>query len=109
MEERGQSLRKGFRTLATVRVAQHVFQVRTLEINPSGIALAVAANPPVGMLLELDLSIPVRGGPARVHAKGQVTHSVLSSAEGGFRVGVKFVALDEAARNAIDTYLHPAG
>lgn len=104
-EERRQDPRKTLRTPATVRVAGQSFQVRTLDVSVSGVAIVAAVNPPAGMSLEVEFLLPGRNGVSRVSARAQVMHSVLCGAENGFRVGVTFSALDETSRRAIDVYV----
>ena len=104
-DERRQDPRKTLRTLATVRVGRQAFQVRTLDISASGVAIVAAVNPPAGMQLELEFLVPGRKGVVPVRVRGQVMHSVLCGAENGFRVGVAFRELDAAGRRAIEAYL----
>lgn len=104
-DERRQEPRKTLRTPATVRVAGQAIQVRTLDVSVSGVAIVAAVNPPAGMQLELEFLVPGRQGVVPIRVHGQVMHSVLCGAENGFRVGVVFRNLDEAARRAIEAYV----
>lgn len=104
-DDRRQEARKPLRTPATVRAGGKAFQVRTLDVSVSGVAIVAAVNPPVGMPLEVEFLVPGRSGVTRICLRGQVMHSVLCGAENGFRVGVGFNAPDEASRRAIEAYV----
>lgn len=105
MSERRSFLRKSLRTIATVHVAGQTVRVRTLDVSVSGMAIVAAVNPPPGMSFDIEFELLVGGRGATVRAKAQVMHSVLSSADSGFRIGLNFLSIEPASVTAIEQYL----
>lgn len=105
MSERRGSLRKSLRTIATVHVAGQTVRVRTMDISVGGMAIVAAVNPPPGMTFELEFDLLIGSRVVTIRAKAQVMHSVLSSAESGFRIGLSFLSIDPASVSAIEQYL----
>jgi c-di-GMP-binding flagellar brake protein YcgR len=80
--------------------------LRTTDISVGGIGLVAAANPPAGLVAELRLPLPQRGGGLQVFSvKVRVQHSVFSARENGFRIGMAFVQPSDALVVAVGEYL----
>ena len=99
--------RKPLRTNATVIVGQaQAFEVRTIDVSPGGMGFVAQANPRPGMVLAIRFLIPIRPvGQAPFEAKARVVHSVYSSAEAGFKVGLSFIEVGPEANAALMRFL----
>lgn len=101
-EERRKTERKQLRTQATVVLGAQAFPVHTIDVSPGGMGIVAQANPPSGLGVVIRFTLPMRpAGRAPVEAKARVVHSVYSSAEGGFKIGLSFVDLPADSAAAI--------
>lgn len=66
---------------------------RSLNISSTGMAVIADAPIASNTTLALRCLLPLAGAMHEFVAQAQVMHSVFSSAEGGFIVGVRFLAL----------------
>lgn len=107
-DNRRASQRYPLRTQAFVEIpGQPPFAVRTLDISSGGMAIVAAANPRRGTTFNIRLTIPVEPtGSVSFVTTAQVVHSVLSSAEDGFKVGLAFTKLEPASAEAIMQYIN---
>lgn len=81
-------------------------EVRTLDISAGGLAVVAPANPPVGMACTIRLTIPTRNGSAEViEPRVKVMQSLWSTADEGFKVGLRFQELSSAHARLIRDYL----
>ena len=106
-EDRRKTERKSLRTRATVILGQtQAFEVRTLDVSAGGMAIVAQANPPPGVVLGIRFMFPLKpSGYAPFEARARVVHSVFSSAESGFKVGLSFIDLPSDAAATIAKYL----
>lgn len=106
-EERRKTERKSLRTRATVILGQtQAFEVRTLDLSMGGMAIVAQANPKPGMELVIRFMVPLKPvGYTAFEARARVVHSVFSSSESGFKVGLSFIGLSAAASSAVHGYL----
>lgn len=102
-DNRRRSDRKVLRTQAYVSLPGHPpFTVRTLDISSGGMAIVASANPKPGTSFTIQFTIPVKPkGGAPFTATAKVVHSVFSSGEDGFKVGLAFTNLDPPSASAI--------
>ena len=107
-EERRKTERKSLRTRATVILGQaQAFEVRTLDISAGGMGIVAQANPPPGVVLTVRFMFPLKpSGYAPFEARARVVHSVFSSVESGFKVGLSFIDLPAGAAATISKYLN---
>jgi c-di-GMP-binding flagellar brake protein YcgR len=105
--ERRQYVRRPFRGLAyLVFPGAESIEVRTFDLSVGGVGIIVPTNPPHLATCVIRLSIPVNGAARKsFEAKTQVVHSLLSSSERGFKVGLRFMGLDAAMATAIIRYV----
>ena len=74
-------------------------EARTLAIGRGGMANVAGINPPAGSTFTVRVTPPIHPkGHAPFEAQVRVADCVLDGAEGGFRLGVEFQALDALAR-----------
>lgn len=94
--------RRTLRTWADiVLAANRTLRARTVEFTSKGLAIVASSNLPAKTPLEVNCVIPMRNGKfASFNAKGHVTHSIYSSQDNGFRIGIAF---DEVPRNSAVT------
>jgi len=106
-EERRKTERKSLRTSATVILGQaQAFEVRALDLSIGGMAIVAQANPKPGMVLAIRFMLPLKPvGYTLFEAQARVVHSVFSSAESGFKVGLSFIGLSAEASAAVRAYL----
>ncbi len=98
--------RKPLRANAALVIASRAFEVRTLDISKSGIGIATSINPRTGQTLSLLLAPPdMPRGLARIAMPVVVVNSILTSAEGEFKVGLKFGQLSRDAVDVVRMYL----
>jgi c-di-GMP-binding flagellar brake protein YcgR len=80
--------------------------VRTLDISAGGMGVVATINPEGGVRCTIGLAAPAQPrGPIAVEIAAVVVHSIFSSREDGFKVGLQFEELTEAAADAINRYL----
>lgn len=92
---------------ATVSLAgQQRFAVRTLDVGPGGLGIVAAANPKPGTGFEVEFVLPGKSrSPVPVKTSVRVIHSVFSSAEDGFKIGLSFVRLPPEVAQAISAFM----
>lgn len=85
----------------------HSLDVRIIDISEGGLGLVSQRPLPLGSHFVLRWALPdADGEPQAVQATACVTHSVLSGALAGFRVGVRFVQVDGPVSRLIRQYVH---
>ena len=100
--------RKILRANAELVTPDRKLEVRTLDISTSAIGNPASVNPRVGQTFPLLLAPPdAPRGTARVEMSVSVVHSILTSAEGEFKVGLRFGQLSPAAIDLVRKYLLP--
>lgn len=81
-------------------------EARTLDIGKGGMGIVTSINPPVGSQFGVRMTLPVHPkGNALFEAQVRVANCVLDGAEGGFRLGLEFLALPPAAKSVLDRVL----
>ena len=104
--ERRADPRKALRANAELLVEGRRLEVRTMDISTSGLGIAASFNPRVDQTFSIFLA-PADSprGTVRIEMPVTVVHSILTQAEGGFKVGLRFGQLSPAARDAVKKYL----
>jgi PilZ domain len=98
--------RRTLRTTAAVLFGAQSLEVRTLDVSESGLAISAAVNPHAGTRFRIAFSLPRRPqGYTEISAEVEVISSVLSNSDDGFRIGLRFLALGAAMRDAIVQYV----
>lgn len=97
MDERRHEGRKRIHLAAGVTVQGMELQAETLDVSSQGVSVRMFRNLPVGATCQLEIRWTGGGHTEFIQAQGRVVHSILSS-EGGFRVGMQFVQIDESSR-----------
>ncbi len=104
--DRRVDVRKALRANAELLIAGQLVTVRTLDISISGLGVASAINPRPGQSLSLFIAPPSAScGPARLEMPVTVVHSILTRAEGEFKVGLQFGQLSATATEIVRKYL----
>jgi PilZ domain len=86
---------------------QPALEVRTSDISLGGLGIVAGANPPPNLICRLSVPLPLTiGGARRIDVVGKVAHSVFSSRDGGFKIGLVFQNPSADALSAITDYLH---
>lgn len=84
----------------------HTFEVRTIDLSAGGMGIVASANPRPGTVLSIRFAVPLGSrGQAMFESKARVVHSVFSSAESGFKVGLSFVELPPTSAAVAIQYL----
>ncbi len=78
---------------------------RGRDLSLSGIGLMSQRSLATGSRLDLVISLILDSGVVAVRAQGEVRHCVLVASVGLYRVGVRFVALEESSKKLIETYV----
>lgn len=93
--------------MGTAFVSGMTVPVRLDDISEGGMAIITAANPPPGLLMDVEFPLPIKAlGTVRpVRVKAKVMHSVCSRNVDGFKVGLSFVNLDPTTRSVIADFL----
>ncbi len=80
--------------------------VRTLDISLGGMGVVAPVNLRSGITLTVQFTLPARSkGMTPVQARVQVTHSILGRDEGGFKIGLRFLGVDNNTTAAIREFL----
>ena len=83
--------------------------MRTTDISVSGVGLLSATAPPDGLRVVLRIPMPNRRAPTTpptvFDVQAQVRHSVFSSREDAYRVGMQFLQPSDPLLVAIGTYI----
>lgn len=105
--ERRAHPRHPLRTSATIVLADgRMVDARTLDIGKGGTGVVAGINPPLGSSFGLRMSLPVHPkGNALFEAQVRVANCVLDGVEGGFRLGLEFLALTPQARSVLERAL----
>ncbi len=98
--------RKKFRSTAQLLLLGRKFDVRTLDISVSGVGIICSTNPAAKTPCSIRLSLPMKSSGLRLlELQAMVVHSVFSSANDGFSVGLLFVAPSAEATDVISGYM----
>ena len=104
--ERRVEPRRALRVNAELRHAEQRIGVRTLDISMSGIGISASINPRIGQTFLLILAEPsAPRGPVRIEMPVTVAHSILTAAEGEFKIGLRFEQLSRSSIEVVKTYL----
>ena len=83
--------------------------MRTTDISLSGIGLLASANPPMGLRVGLRLKLAnprsASAPPTLFELQAVVRHSVFSSSEGAYRIGMQFVQPSDKLLVTIGNYI----
>ncbi|MFY7855817.1 MAG: PilZ domain-containing protein [Rubrivivax sp.] len=106
--ERRREERRALRVPARVSLGPgQVFEVRTLDVSPSGLGIVASANPRPGLTFKIEFVLPMRpSGALNVEATAKVMHSVLARDQGGFKIGLQFASLSPGAEAAIQKFVN---
>jgi hypothetical protein len=81
-------------------------EVRLHDLRMDGVAVVAPVNLRQAFLCEVKFRLPwSRGGHGAVAARAKVAHSILSSRQGGFLIGLDFIDIDEGSLGAISRYM----
>jgi len=81
-------------------------EVRTFDISAGGMGILVDVNPPRGATFSIRVSLPLKiRGYDTFESRVQVMQSVYGSAEGHFKVGLRFIDLEASAVVAIAGFM----
>lgn len=73
-----------------------------LDISAGGAGILAPANPQRGTQFTLRVGLPKRPmGSTLIEVPVEVTHSIFSSSENGFKIGLRFTRLEPSAASAI--------
>lgn len=105
--ERRVHLRRVLRNNALLLLpGDKTLEVRTVDISAGGMGILVDVNPPQGATFSIRVSLPLKSKGYKVfETRVQVMHSVYGSAEGYFKVGLRFIDLDAGTVAAISSYM----
>lgn len=85
------------------------FPVHIIDVSLSGIRVVAPINPREGTVFLLRMRLPTRpAGSLPVETRVQVAFSILTGSEDGFTLGLSFLELPPAAKQAIRDYLPPS-
>ena len=104
MQEQRQTVRVDVNVGVSFRVdAQEVIQkaLASRALNTEGIQLLVPDRIPLKEQVELDIHLPNQQSPIKVSGEVAWTEHLGDVYEGFWRIGVRFIGLDESARQAI--------
>lgn len=83
-------------------------EVRTFDISEGGLGIVADVSPTIGMSFGIKVRVPAgAAGLTGLDTTVTVVRSVLAGDEGGFKVGLKFVALDRSHLTTIKRFLNP--
>lgn len=85
-------------------------EVRLHDLRMDGVAVVAPLNLRQALVCEVKFRLPwSRGGDGAVAvavaARAKVAHSILSSRQGGFLIGLDFLDIDEGSLGAISRYM----
>lgn len=104
--ERRSAFRKLVRLTAVLEVEGAApLAVRTVEVSEEGVALSSPLNIRPGGPCVVRMALPARPPQPMLAVQGRVTYSVLSQRDGGFRVGVHFLALPRSAQERLQAFM----
>lgn len=95
--------RHPFRTAATLTLDDgRTLQSRTLDLGKGGAGVVIDFNLPVRTALTVQMRLPARpSGSALFEARATVANCTLAGSDGGFRLGLQFAPLSDAALAAL--------
>lgn len=95
--------RHPFRTTAVVVLPDgRSVPGRTLDLGKGGAGVVVDFNLPVDTAVTVHLKLPARpSGSAAFDARATVVNCTLAGSDGGFRIGLQFAPLSDAAMAAL--------
>jgi c-di-GMP-binding flagellar brake protein YcgR len=80
--------------------------MRATDISVGGIGLVAAANAPLGLEVQLRIPLPFgASGTQHFEVRARVQHSVFSSRDDGFRIGMVFLRPSDRLVVAIGDFL----
>lgn len=80
--------------------------MRSTDISVGGIGLMASASAPIGLELTLRIALPLgRAGTQAFEVRARVQHSVFSSRDDGFRIGMVFLKPSDRLVVAIGDFL----
>ena len=83
--------------------------IRTLDISEGGMAIVAPLNFKPGTAFQIRFNVPVLSkGVLAFTASVKVMHSVFSSAEDGFKIGLAFTNVPPASASALTQYFKSA-
>ena len=99
--------RKSLRVDAVVTLpGDQRFTVRTIDISREGVGIVAGANPSPGTRFVIEFPLPLRSRSAMpLRVSTRVAHSVFSSSEGAFKIGLAFIDLPAQAAQAIAEFM----
>jgi c-di-GMP-binding flagellar brake protein YcgR len=99
--------RKVLRTVAQLRLpGAQALAVRTLDISSDGLCIAAAVNLPAKTECVVCLAMPVRTrGSTSVEIHACVVHSIFTSSEDCFKIGLQFTTLSPETAQTITQFL----
>jgi c-di-GMP-binding flagellar brake protein YcgR len=99
--------RRPLRISAVLKLpSQKPLTVRTFDISPSGMSVIAPINPRPGIVGELVMQFPVKpGASVPFESAVQIIHSVFSSSESDFRIGLRFISLPAELSAFIQQFL----
>jgi c-di-GMP-binding flagellar brake protein YcgR len=105
--ERRKSARRVLRTSAIVILSDsQTFEVRTVDVSTTGLAIVAPANPKVGVTFYIRFKVPTKAnGAENFEAKVRVVHSIYAGTESGFKIGLSFIQLAPSFAAVIQKYL----
>jgi c-di-GMP-binding flagellar brake protein YcgR len=105
--ERRQFERRPLRSTALLALpGQGPVQVQTVDISAGGMGLVGSVNPVPRTACAIRLALPVSAWDrVNIEAQGRITHSVFSSKDGAFKIGMQFVDLPAVIAVAINRYV----
>ncbi|NUZ05389.1 PilZ domain-containing protein [Piscinibacter koreensis] len=105
--ERRKQERRTLRANAALRLSGATpVVVRTLDLSVGGMGVVAAINPPAGSRCTIGIASPAQPrGAIAVEIDAVVVHSIFSSRESGFKIGLQFGDLTQSAADAINRYL----
>lgn len=103
LSDRRSSDRHPFRTAAVLALPDgRTVQGRTLDLGKGGAGVVVDFNLPVGTTVKVRMNLPARpSGNAVFEARATVANCTLAGSDGGFRLGLQFDTLGDAALAAL--------
>jgi c-di-GMP-binding flagellar brake protein YcgR len=105
--ERRHQERWPLRTTATLLLpGGRTVEVRTFDISTTGVGIIAPVSPKIGTRLSVRVPVPQRPkGMVPFEAPVEVAHVMLSSGEGGFKVGMRYITIDPDALELITRFV----
>lgn len=106
-DERRHNERRSLRGIALLlRPGQPDIPVRTLDISLGGLAIVASANPKPGLSFTIRVQLPmVKKSVFTFDAEVRVMHSVFRNVDGGFKVGLRFLAIHDKDQERVTQYV----